>query len=91
MEKKISEQDILDRMDAILSLLMPPFDESKYALKGLPLQVLRLCDFEHTVSDMVKNTKKSRPQIDNALSKLRKEGYIKTITRNGANVYLRLK
>jgi len=87
----MSEQDIIDRMDAILTLLIPPFDKNKYDLKGISLEVLRLCDYEHTVNDMVKKTKKSRPQIDNALSKLRKEGYIKTIVKGGNNVYLRLK
>ena len=87
----MSEQDIIDRMDAILSLLLPPFDETKCNLRGLPLQVLKLCDYEHTVTDMVKVTKKSRAQVDNALSKLRKEGYIKTLTKNGLNVYVRLK
>lgn len=87
----MSEQDILERMDAIVCLLLPPFDEGKYGLKGIPLHVLKLCDYEHSVNDMIKIIKKPRAQIDNALSKLRKEGYIKTITRNGSSVYLRLK
>ena len=35
--------------------------------------------------------KKSRNQIDKALTKLRKDGHIKTISKNDKNVYLRLK
>jgi hypothetical protein len=91
VEKKMSEQDIIERMDALVCLLLPPFDESKYNLKGIPIQVLKLCDYEHSVNDMINIIKKPRAQIDNALSKLRKEGYIKSISRNGSNVYLRLK
>lgn len=87
----MSERDIIERMDAMLALLIPAFDKNKYQFKGVPLQVLELCDYEHTVSDMMVKIKKPRNQIDPALTKLRKEGYVKTINKNGKTVYLRLK
>lgn len=88
---ELNNTDVLEKLDVIISLMIPTFIESNYDMKGLSLQVLKLCNYENTVQDMVKKLKKSRPQIDNSLSKLRTEGYIKTIVKNNLTVYVRLK
>ena len=69
---------------------MPRFDREKYSIKGLGLDVLELCDAEHTVENMVKILKKSRPSIDNTLSKLRPQNLIKSISKNSKTYYIRL-
>lgn len=87
----MSDQETIARLDVIISLLLPTFDEKKYDFKGIKLEVLKLCDFGHTVADMVKQLKKPRTAIDKSLSGLRKEGYIRTIVKGSDNVYIRLK
>ena len=87
----MKEQEIIERLDAIIHLLMPTFDEKMFGFKGIPIEVLKLCDYNHTVQNMTKKLRKSRPVIDNALSKLRKDGLIKSVNRNNQIVYVRLK
>lgn len=82
---------ILEKLDIIISLMIPSFSNNNHDLKGLALDVLKLCDYENTVTDMVKKLRKGRPQIDNSLSKLRGMGLIKTVQKNESTVYVRLK
>ena len=84
-------KNLLEKLDTIISLMIPRFDVSHYDLKGLPLEVLKLCDYDNTVQDMIKKLKKGRGQIDNSLSKLRAKGLIKSINKNDTTVYVRLK
>jgi predicted DNA-binding protein (UPF0251 family) len=85
----MKENEILNRLDTLISLLIPGIDEKNYEIKGLGLEILRLCDYEHTVSDMTKKLKKSRNQIDSNLSKLRSKGMIKSVIKNNETVYIR--
>lgn len=87
----MKDPELIERLDAIINLLIPRYMEDSYDFKGLPKQVIELCDYDHSVQDMMKKLDKSRPMVDNALSKLRKEGYIKSITRGDKKVYIRLK
>ncbi|MGD0035880.1 MAG: hypothetical protein ABSC53_01125 [Bacteroidota bacterium] len=80
----------MDRLDIIISLLIPKYDESKYNVKGLSLEILKLCDGENSVVDMVATLKKDRQLIDNALSKLRSQQIIKSIDKGDKKVYVRL-
>lgn len=84
------KSEIIERLDTLIYLLMPRFDRVKYSIRGLGLDVLELCDAEHTVESMVKILKKSRPSIDNTLSKLRSQNLIKSISRNSKTYYIRL-
>ncbi|HEY5748606.1 MAG TPA: hypothetical protein VIU12_21195 [Chryseolinea sp.] len=85
-----NKPEIVERLDILISLMIPRFNKDKYQLKGLPLDVLELCDAEKTVENMVKTLKKSRPLINNALSKLRSQGLIKSISKNSKTYYIRL-
>ena len=67
-------QEIIERLDILIPLMIPRFDKDKYQLKGLALDVFELCDGKCAVETMVKSLKKSRPLIDNALSKLGLKG-----------------
>jgi DNA-binding transcriptional ArsR family regulator len=82
---------IIERMDTIVSLLIPAFDATNYSVKGLKLDILRLCDYEHTVQDIVKKLKKSKSQIENELSNLRALDLIKSLVKDKKTVYARLK
>jgi len=86
----MNEKDLMDRLDIIISLLIPKYDESKYNVKGLSLEILKLCDGENSVVDMVATLKKDRQLIDNALSKLRSQQIIKSIDKGDKKVYVRL-
>jgi hypothetical protein len=85
-----NNQEIIERLDILISLMIPRFDKDKYKLKGLALDVLELCDGESAVETMMKSLKKSRPLIDNALSKLRSQGLIKSISKKSKIYYIRL-
>jgi hypothetical protein len=85
------DNDIVDRLDTIISLLLPKFDQNSYDFKGIKLDVIKLCDYNNTIQDMMKKLSKPRQRIDDSLSILRKEGFIKTIKKGDDNVYIRLK
>ncbi len=85
-----NKPEIVERLDILISLMIPRFSRDNYELKGLPLDVLELCNAENTVENMVKALKKTRPLIDNALSKLRSQGLVKSISKNSKTYYIRL-
>lgn len=85
-----SHKEIITRLDILITLLIPRFEKDKYSIKGIALDILRLADGEHTVDDMMKEIKKPRQIIDNNLSKLRKHGLVKSISKEGRNYYVRL-
>jgi DNA-binding transcriptional ArsR family regulator len=87
----MNEKDIVDRLDILISLMIPKFDASNYDVKGLGLEIMKLCDASYTVQDMCKELDKPRQIIDNALSKLRSKELVKTISKDGKTVYVRLK
>jgi hypothetical protein len=86
----MNNQEMVERLDILISLLLPKFSESKYPIKGIGVEILRLADADHSVEEMMKKLKKSRPVIDNTISKLRSLGLIKSITKNGKTYYVRL-
>jgi DNA-binding transcriptional ArsR family regulator len=86
----MNNQEVIERLEILISLLLPKFGEEKYPVKGLGVEIMRLADADHTVEDIMKKVKKSRPVIDNTISKLRSMGLIKSISKNGKTYYIRL-
>jgi hypothetical protein len=86
----MNNQEVVERLDILISLMIPQFKPDKYQIKGLGLDVLKLADAEHSVEDMVKKLKKPRTVIDPILSKLRTQGLIKSISKNSKTFYIRL-
>lgn len=87
----LDNEKVLQRLDVIISLLIPPFEESKYSVKGLGIEILKLCDFRHSTADIIKAVKKPRQAVDNALSKLRSQGIIVSVPKDSGTYYMRLK
>lgn len=82
--------EAIERLDILIALMIPKFDENKYPVKGLGIEILKLADAENTVEDIMKKLKKTRPVIDNTISKLRSMGLIKSISKNNKTYYIRL-
>ena len=83
--------EIVERLDILILLLIPPYEEEKYPIKGLGLDILRLCEMQVTANEMVKMLNKSRSVIDNTLSKLRSLGLIRSVVKESRTVYLRIR
>lgn len=86
----MNNQEVVERLDILISLMIPKFESARYQIKGLGLDILKLCDAEHPVEDMMKRLKKPRTTIDQTLSKLRLQGFIKSISKNSKTFYIRL-
>ena len=86
----MNNQEVVERLDILISLMIPQFESNKYQIKGLGLDILKLADAEHSIEDMVKKLKKPRTIIDPLLSKLRAQGLVKSISKNSKTFYIRL-
>jgi len=53
-------------------------------------QILRLCDRQHTVDDIMKETKKTKTNVETLLSNLRKKALIKSVRLKDKVVYERI-
>jgi predicted transcriptional regulator len=84
-------EEIVERLDIVISLLIPPYEEAKYPIKGLALEILQLCDLQNSSTDIVKKLKKPRTAIDNNLSKLRALGLIRSVPKNSGTYHMRLR
>ena len=87
----MNTDSITERLDIVISLLIPAFDEGNYTFTGVTLDILRLSDGTNTRDDMIKKTKKNAKVIDPILSKLRSQNFIKSITKDSRTFYIRLK
>jgi hypothetical protein len=87
----MADQDITERLDTIISLLIPRFKSDSYDFKGVKLDVLGLCDYNHTIEDLMGKLKQSRQIIINSLNQLRKQGFITSINKGEEKVFIRLK
>jgi Fic family protein len=90
MNEDLTRQ-LIERIDILVSLNIPPYSEGKYPVKGIANDLLKLCDAENTAQDMVKKTGKTRNQIDVNLTKLRNKGLIRSVTKDKKTYYVRLK
>lgn len=82
------EDEILERLDLIVQLLIPPFHTGQGQSQD---KVLELCDLQNTREDMMKATAMNAGQLDMALSRLREKGVIRAVKRNKGMVYLRVR
>lgn len=92
-----SNDEVVERLDILIALLMPPFNESKYPITGLALEVLKYCDAQNTVDDIVSKldeivSKLDKPKnaIEKALTKLRSLNLIRSVKMSGKVYYVRL-
>ena len=53
-------------------------------------EILKLCDKKHTIEDMMKETKKTKTNVNTLLSMLRTKGYIKSTKSQNRLVYKRI-
>jgi DNA-directed RNA polymerase specialized sigma24 family protein len=82
--------DVVERLDALIYLLLPHADSALAQVSDLQQEVLSLCDYEHTTEDISSITKKSANHINKELSLLRSKGVVKTISRGSRKVHVRL-
>jgi len=52
--------------------------------------ILKLCDNKHTIDDIIKESGKTRTNVESLLSKLRKKGQIMSVKVKGKRVYKRI-
>ncbi len=89
MQEKLLKQ-MIERMDILISLSIPPFNPGKYPVSGLGSDILKLCDGEHAIGDIVKKIGKKRSQIDVILTKLRKLSLLRSVIKDGKTYYIRM-
>jgi hypothetical protein len=83
-------ESLCDRLDLVISLLMPAAVRNSDQPKGLALDILKLCDYDHTTEDIRKAVNKTATHVLKELSLLRSKGMIRTVQRNGRQVHVRL-
>ena len=89
-------KEIRDRLDILISVSVPLYEKSKYTKyfrkdAETILDVLRLCDGNHTTEDICKQLNKSGTKIGNDLSKLLRMNLIQSFRLGKETVYVRLK
>ena len=52
--------------------------------------ILKLCDKKHTVDDIIKESGKTRTNVESLLTQLRKKGQIMSVKVKGKRVYKRI-
>jgi hypothetical protein len=85
----VSEKEILEVLEAIVQLLLPPAVEG--GRETDESRILRLCDFDHTREQIAKAINKPLNRVDVVLNSLRKNGRIKSLPRGGNTVYIRVR
>ena len=86
----MTNEEVIERLDILISLSVPAFNEAKYPVTGLGLEVLRYADASHTVDDICKKIKKPRTAVDTILSRLRAKGLVKSVVKSSKTYYIRL-
>lgn len=81
---------LVQRLDTLISLMVPPLSHFEDVAGGLQHQVLALCDHEHTAADIQKATGKSGGHVSKELSVLRSKGLVKTVRRGDRIVHIRV-
>jgi DNA-binding transcriptional ArsR family regulator len=88
MAHETSER-VVERLDILIELLIPRYDEAKYNVSGIALEVLKYCDAAHTVNDITQRVKKPKNAVEKTLSKLRSLELIKSVIKDGRILYIR--
>jgi len=82
-----SVAQVVERLDALIYLFLPPIPEAKQTDER---RVLELCDYGHTREEIAKDVGKPFSTIDPILSSLRKASRIRSVSRDGRTVYVRV-
>lgn len=90
LQREASLDDLRSRLDTLILLLTKPVDQYGDSVVGLQLDILRLCDYEHTTADIQRLVKKSASHVNKELSLLRSKGLVKSVSRDGRQVHIRL-
>lgn len=90
-ENAPSLDDVVDRLDTLIAVLMPPAGDSRGAATGLAADILTLCDHEHENEDITQAVGKSSNHVKKELSLLRTKGLIKTVRRGDRQVHVRVR
>lgn len=87
-------EDIKDRLDILIFLSIPSFDESKYDFREdaqTQIEILKICEGKYSQEDMVKILDKTNKAVERALRKLIEKRLVKSMKLGDKTVYLRLK
>lgn len=82
---------IIDRLDLLLRISLPPPRVEGVKLGKLEQAVFQLCDLRHTRKDIANKLKKSSNLIDVTLNGLKKKGLITAVEIEGSARYMRLR
>ena len=89
--------EIQEQLDTIVNLLKIIYGNKLITLKketlragSLDKQIYELCDGTNTTSTIAKKLQKNGNHISNTLTKLRKKGLIKSITKNKQKVHVQI-
>jgi hypothetical protein len=82
---------IIQRLDVMIGLLIPPSKSSTVKLGKLEQAVYSLCDMQHTRRDMAASLNKTLNLIDVTLNGLKNKGLVKPIEIEDRTCYIRLK
>ena len=82
-------KSLCDRLDVVISLLMPAAVRNTDPPRGLQLEILKLCDYDHTTDDIREAVNKSSKHVGKELSLLRSKGMIRTVRRDNRQVHVR--
>ena len=83
------EKTILERLEALIQLSIPPLQAIEKETDEI--RVLRLCDYSHTREEISRSLKKSLNRVDVVLNALRKTGKIRSVSKDGSTVYIRMR
>lgn len=83
------ENAITERLDVLIQLALPTLDPVEKETDES--RILSLCDYQHTREQIAKKTGKSLNRVDVVLNGLRKAGKIRSVTKDGQTVYIRLR
>lgn len=84
-EEKMLAQ-VIERLDALIVLLLPPAPGERDTDEA---RVLCQCDFGHTRDQIAAEICKPKSVVDPILSRLRRAGHIRSVSRSGKTVYIR--
>ena len=84
-------EDIVDRLDTLITVMMPSSTDGGNSATGLAEKILRLCDYDHETDEIRKSVGKSSNHVNKELTLLRKKGLVKTVRRGKRQVHVRLR
>ena len=85
----MTDQAMLERLEALVLLSVPPMPKTDRETDET--RVLALCDYGHTRDQIAKTIGKSLNRVDVLLNALRKDGKIRSVSKDSSTVYVRLR